>query len=479
MKTMRKVLSMLLVLAMLLSLGAMAVSAAPGDGKVTVTDPQPGEEYKLYKLFDLIYDQPDTPTKFAYTYTTVDATQDEFLTALQTQESPFTLTLTSTDKVYNVALKGNKTAEDVVTFLKANAKDLPDPVAATTAQDRNALVFDGLAYGYYYLTSTLGTLVTLDSNTPNVDVQDKNEVPTLTKQVQENSNQTWGKENTASMGDDVKFQITLTAKTGAQNYVVHDTLPAGLTYNSDPVVSVNGQPLTPTTDYTVSDKGQNITVQFTQDYLDKITANTDIVITYSAKLNHSAVVGAPGNVNTAWMTYGKTGKTTDEVTTTYTYGFDLVKTDAAKKLLNGATFKLYDALTDGNEVKLIKQDNGNYYRVVGQETAAEVIDMTSNAKVRIEGLDNGIYYLEEIQAPAGYNKLNQRVKVEIMDGNLDATLNDLGDTYVSGGVQVENQTGAELPGTGGMGTTVFYVLGAILVLGAAVLLVAKRRVREK
>lgn len=482
MKTMRKVLSVLLVLAMILSLGAMAVSAAEvKDGVITVTDAQEGETYSLYKLFDLSYDQENTPTKFAYTYTKNGAA-DAFLTALQAQDSPFALeeikTTVDAGK-FNVTLKDGKKDVDVVKFLKDNAASLPKPQTKEAGTDGN-LVFDQLDHGYYYLTSTSGTLVTLDSNTPTVDVQDKNEAPTLTKLVQEDSNQSWGAKNTASVGETVNFKITIAAKHGAENYVVHDTLPAGMTYNGD--LAVAGAAAA--TDYQVNAQGQNITVTFEKAYLDKIAQNTDIVITYSATVNHSAVVGAAGNVNTAYMTYGASGQTAEATTTTYTYGFDLVKTtlvgdpgQEAHKLLNGAAFKLYNKKEGGNEIKLIQQADGSYHPLVGQENAADRIDMTQTAKVRINGLDNGTYYLEEVQAPAGYNKVKERIEVKIENANLDADVNDT--DYTSGGIEVVNRTGAELPSTGGMGTTMFYVLGAVLVLGAAIALVAKRRVREQ
>ena len=482
MKTMRKVLSVLLVLAMILSLGAMAVSAAEvKDGVITVTDAQKGETYSLYKLFDLSYDQENTPTKFAYTYTKNGAA-DAFLTALQAQESPFALeeikTTVDAGK-FNVTLKDGKKDVDVVKFLKDNAASLPKPQTKEAGTDGN-LVFDQLDHGYYYLTSTSGTLVTLDSNTPTVDVQDKNEAPTLTKLVQEDSNQSWGAKNTASVGETVNFKITIAAKQGAENYVVQDALPAGMTYNGD--LAVAG--VAAATDYQVNAQGQNITVTFEKAYLDKIAQNTDIVITYSATVNHSAVVGAAGNVNTAYMTYGAQGQTADATTTTYTYGFDLVKTtlvgdpgQEAHKLLNGAAFKLYNAKKGGNEIKLIQQADGSYHPLVGQENAADRIDMTQTAKVRINGLDNGTYYLEEVQAPAGYNKVKERIEVKIENANLDADVNDT--DYTSGGIEVVNRTGAELPSTGGMGTTMFYVLGAVLVLGAAIALVAKRRTREQ
>ena len=146
--------------------------------------------------------------------------------------------------------------------------------------------------------------------------------------------------------------------------------------------------------------------------------------------------------------------------------------------MNGAEFKLYDAKTEGNEIALIDEGNGVYRVATAAEKAAEgFVSATIKAgKVTIKGLDSGTYYLEETKAPAGYNVLAERVEVKIDHANLTATVE--GDTYVSGGVQVINKTGAELPSTGGIGTTIFYVVGGLLVVAAGVLLVTRKRMSK-
>lgn len=191
-----------------------------------------------------------------------------------------------------------------------------------------------------------------------------------------------------------------------------------------------------------------------------------------------AVIYPGPNTNETKLVYGEGSETTWDKTETFTYQFDLVKTKTDKTVLDGAEFKLYDAKTGGNEIALIDESNGVYRVATAAEKAAEgFVSATIKAgKVTIKGLDSGTYYLEETKAPAGYNVLAERVEVKIDHANLTATVE--GDTYVSGGVQVINQTGAELPSTGGIGTTIFYVVGGLLVVAAGVLLVTRKRMSK-
>lgn len=206
--------------------------------------------------------------------------------------------------------------------------------------------------------------------------------------------------------------------------------------------------------------------------------NDVVIVTYSATLNDKAVIHPEPNTNETKLVYGEGSETTWDKTETFTYQFDLVKTKTDKTVLDGAEFKLYDAKTEGNEIALIDESNGVYRVATAAEKAAEgFVSATIKAgKVTIKGLDSGTYYLEETKAPAGYNVLAERVEVKIDHANLTATVE--GDTYVSGGVQVINQTGAELPSTGGIGTTIFYVVGGLLVVAAGVLLVTRKRMSK-
>lgn len=145
-----------------------------------------------------------------------------------------------------------------------------------------------------------------------------------------------------------------------------------------------------------------------------------------------------------------------------------MKTDSDSHVLSGATFTLWNAETDGAQIALTADNCA---------TLADGVIPAGN--VNIKGLAAGTYWLQEETAPEGYNRLNTRQKV-VIEKNENATVTpaegETPATYISGGVQVINLTGSELPATGGIGTTIFYVVGGLLVLGAAVVLVARKRV---
>lgn len=164
----------------------------------------------------------------------------------------------------------------------------------------------------------------------------------------------------------------------------------------------------------------------------------------------------------------------------------LVKTDNSKKLLTGAKFKLYDTKDSNTPVNLIKDTATGNYRVAetGETGAIEEIEINRYNAVTISGLNKKTYYLEETQAPEGYNKLTERQPVELgKEGFVtNATLTGSGAKgaeWTEGGVQVINNAGATLPSTGGMGTTLFYVIGGGLMVAAVVLLVTKKRMENK
>lgn len=386
--------------------------------------------------------------------------------------------------------------------------------------NRTTVTFSDLKLGYYLVDTSLGTLCSLNTTKPSVIINEKNTEPTIEKKVQEDSDKSWGDENTAQIGDTVEFKTTVHAKKGAQGYVVHDQMSEGLTLIKDVEadsenniseiinieVSVGDSTLTKGTDYNITydvsctDKDNKPAVcafhiTFEQAYLDKITGDTDIVIEYSAILNENAKISTDVNTNKTKLDYGSDaqGKPTDSTewdeTKTYTYKFQIVKTDAKNYLLDGAKFELYTAKTDGTKIPLVEVSTGNYRVATEAEkadqsfTSAEIV--AKDGKAFVSGLDaNTTYWLEETKAPDGYNKLAARVEVKILEANLEATfdLDETSETYnawQSGGVHVTNYTGTELPSTGGIGTTVFYAVGVILALGAAVALVARRRMRTE
>ena len=390
-----------------------------------------------------------------------------------------------------------KDGADAAAFAKVAQKYAKDnsianqgSVTATTT----TVSFSGLDLGYYLVDSTLGTLCSLDTTNPNVVMQEKNEVPANVKTVEEDSTGNYGEKNDADIGQTVNFKSTITAQAGAENYVFHDTMSAGLTLdkasikvNNVAVTDAQGNDVSGD-NYTVSypsgegADGCTFEIAFEQSYLNTITQATEITITYSAELNEKAKVGLEGNPNTSKVSYGDSNNTKftpDSTTTTYTWDVDVLKyaNGDESKVLKDAQF----VLLNSGKTKVATVVNGKLTGWVDVPAAGEdetitwpantVLTTGENGKIEIDGLDADTYYLREVKAPAGYNKLAADVEVIItgattVEGKL---------TYTTVVAKVNNQSGAELPSTGGIGTTIFYVLGSVLLVGAAVLLITKKR----
>lgn len=475
MKHVKKLVSLLLVMIVVF---AMATTTfAEGTNSITVNGAQKGETYKLYKMLDLSVNETNT----AYSYT-VNIEWNNFFT-------------TGAGKDYvDIDTQGYvtwKTEKEDAASMEAFGKAVAAAVSGKTVVDTQTPTADGsftfsnLDSGYYLITSTNGTLAIVDTTptNPAATVNEKNADHTLDKKVQEDSDSSWGRENSAQIGDTVYFQVSITLKKGAKTVVMHDKMGAGLTFNGADSVAIAD--LTKGTHYTVETTdltdGCDFEIRFKQNYLDILTADTTLTVTYSAVLNENADI-TNGEKNDAKLTWGDASNTEWSETVTKTFMFDIIKTDSSMKVLNGAKFELYDAQTAGNKIDLVKVSDGVYRVATATEKGA--VGFTSAVieagKATVKGLDaNTTYWLEETEAPAGYNKLAGRVEVNIENSNL--TTNMTGDTWMdsNGGVQITNKTGIELPSTGGMGTTIFYVVGSILVIGAAVLLITRKRMSNK
>ena len=214
-------------------------------------------------------------------------------------------------------------------------------------------------------------------------------------------------------------------------------------------------------------------IRFTPEFCEHLSTNDKVIVYYNAMLNRNAVIAGDGNENETWLDYGEGNHTTHDETTTKTFGIDIIKTDDQNTLIDGAEFKIYDAETGGSEVAVVLMDDGVTYRRAREDETGVTI-VVKDGKVRVVGFDNGTYYLEETQNPDGHSPLVGRQRFIISDNNLDAIFND--DIYSTGsGVHVVNRKGSMLPETGGMGTVLFVTFGTIVVLGAGVLLVTKKR----
>jgi len=489
---MKKLIAIVLSLMLIASLSATALADTPETGSITINSVSDATTYEIYKLLDLeSYDV----AAGAYSYKANAAWATFFATAeaqayMSTDADGYvTWTTTEDDDTKaafaKMALAYAKTNNIAPVKSSANANEFV--ITGTSGK------FSELELGYYLVDSTMGALCGLTTTNPDASINAKNGIPTIDKQVNEDSTAQWGATNTADIGQVVEYRVTINVHAGAENYVLHDTMDAGLTFQGvskiEHVVPGTGNHDADANLYEVktgadASDGCTFEVYFSKEFCDELETNDKIIVYYTAVLNKDAVIAGTGNVNNAWLTFGEGGESNEDAVTTYTFGLDLVKTDSANKLIDGAEFKIYDAATGGNEVPFVQvfDVNGDpaltadgyhlYRKAAAGESGATVIVV--RGKVRVNGLDNGTYYLEETAAPDGYNKLSARQKFIISDGNLDAVFN--GDVYSTGsGVHVVNKTGSMLPETGGTGTILFITIGTFVVLGAGVLLVTKKR----
>ena len=475
MKNIKKLASLLLALVMV-----FAVSAAMAEtGSITINDAIVDQTYTIYEILDL-ESYNASANAYAYKATTAWST---FINS-----DAIKGTYVNVDDQGYVTWIENA---DAAAFAKAAQKYAKDnkitnqgSVTATTT----TVSFTGLDLGYYLVDTTLGTLCSLDTTNPNVIMEEKNEVPVNVKTVEEDSTGNYGEKNDADIGQTVNFKSTITAQAGAQNYVFHDIMSAGLTYTGVTGITLNDKAVAET-NYTVTapaTDGDTFDVTFTQTFCDTLAAGDKIVISYTATVNENAKVGLDGNPNESKLSYGEinsethapSGTTPPSKTTTYTWDLDVLKyaNGDESKVLKDAQFVLLNKAKD----KVATIVGGKVTGWVDVPAAVDgtitwpentVLTTGENGKIEIDGLDADTYYLREVKAPAGYNKLANDVEIVVTGATtVDGTL-----TYTTVIAKVNNQSGTELPSTGGIGTTIFYVIGGVLVIGAAALLIAKRK----
>lgn len=396
---------------------------------------------------------------------------------------------------------------------KANniTADATVAVSADASNGKYTATFTGLGYGYYVVAvpgatlanakSQYATLVSVHSTKVDADI--KGDLPTVDKKVQVDGT---GKDATdAKIGDTLTFTLTSTipdmSAYGTYTFNFKDTLSKGLTFGQVKSVKVENVTLTENTDYTVTtptaSNNNTLTVAM-KDFKTKQQANAGkkITVTYTATLNENAVVGGAGNVNSAKIQYSNspsingTGESEPSKVRVFTYGFTVDKYtgdygENATRLA-GAEFTL--AHKDGSAISFVQVSAGSatanaVYRVAkAGETGTTTITTPANGKVVFEGLKNGEYTLTETKAPAGYNKLASAIGVKVNGQNngtdtTNATVtitynndngNDYNQTASNGVIPVQNKSGVVLPGTGGMGTIAFTVIGVLVIaLGVA------------
>lgn len=419
-----------------------------------------------------------------------------------------------------VAYSGTESAADVAKALgdgTMKIAQLEDELTLTTpaktvSSAKDSTVIDGLAAGYYLVKDKDGTQKdTSDAYTKfivqvvgNTEAAIKSGVPTVVKKVMDTNDSTgdtsgWQDSADYDIGDDVPYQITGTMPSRIDDYTTYkyvftDTMSKGLTYDStDPdhkaKITIGTTDVTSSFKETVTNNTDGTTtVTWACENLKKITgvtvdANTTVVVTYSAKLNESAVIGSAGNPNTVYLTYsnnpnqggkGETGKTPEDKNIVFTYKVVVNKVDQDKNPLPGAGFTLQ------------KKVNGAY-------TDVKTITADTETTFEFKGLDDGDYKLIESTTPPGYNTMadmtftisaghdaeSNAPMLRTLTTTLSKDTTSIDPTAGTVTTTIENRKGSVLPHTGGIGTTIFYVAGGLMVVVAGVLLAAKKKAEAK
>lgn len=500
MKIIKKIAAIMLSVMMVLGMCSVVGAAEAGTGvtgTIIIKNAIVDQTYKIYKILELESYDGDL-----YSYKPASSWEKFFDEKDPAGKGSDYITVD--DNGY-ARWKGNETEDRKREFAKLalkyaidnNIKEYDsDKASAEEGVTTTALTFDSLPLGYYLVDSSAGALCSLGTTNLRVEIQEKNGVPSVKKEVQEdskgNSIDAWGNENTADIGQTVNFKTTITAQPGAQNYVLHDKMSDGLTFDKIDSVKVGNIALDVNTDYEVTDSkntgdGCAFHITFTSTYCESIKNETNIVVSYSAILNDKAKIKTDENKNETWLNYGDGKESNRDSTITKTFEIPVFKyTKGASgtesdKGLAGAKFTLGTTNDGKNLINLVKTtgtgETTDTYRKAMETETGTITEVTtpSSGKFTIQGLDAGTYYLTETQQPAGYNKLKDPIQIKIDEAGVIKVVTDKEDEVTE--VKVLNKTGSLLPNTGGMGTTLFYIFGAILVIGSGVVLITKKRMK--
>lgn len=456
---MKKLLNVLLILAVLFTnlvpTTVLAAGRNNNQGTITIENAVENETYSIYKMLNILsYDEE----KGIASYEVVEAWKNFF----SRYDIEYTTSATNTLLIDSADFDDVDMAEFARAAL-AYAETNSILATASKNAESETVEFTGLALGYYLVDTSVGTLCSINSTTPNALIEEKNTTtPEDTKSIVENGNLV--NTNTAKIGDEVDYQITLKAVANLSKVVAKDTMEESLDFSASSLkIQVEGKDVT-TSAYTLTTSAHGFTIEFKDEFLKGMT--DDIVITYTAVLNEKAEIAGEGNVNDFKVTYGNNQELETASVTTYSYEMTLEKVTETGSALEGAKFEL-SQVEDGKLVKLNVVETEDGYRIATAEDTDTTTTIVAGT-VKISGLENGTYSLEEIEAPEGFNKLGAPVEFTIEDANIEP----------ESPFQVVNTTGMILPSTGGMGTVLFITVGSIMALGFGVNLVTKARMRK-
>lgn len=477
---MKKILSLVLALAMIMVIGIASAntitiqSNAPAGATNTTT-------YTWYQILKASYEGTLTSTTPISYY--VESPASDTLAGLLNAIDGITATKSADGSRWNITVADTFTGESLATALNTDA--IKNAAIATGSKDANGnadVVIEGLDDGYFLIVADNGQKL-IAQTLGDVTIKEKNTYITDVKTVEEAD---------LKIGDTAHFHITIHVPAAAvvgETITVHDTMDSELTYQDD-VAAVLGSTAVALTDHTPAVSGEIFTKDFviTEAMLDQ-----DVVLSYTAVVNETADPDKDGFVNQSFANDSNFTTLPTKVRV-YTFDFDLDKNFAEVTGDDAANFSATFNLKEGDTVLKFKAVTGGYVLAEDQTaTTGVTTDLVVNGKdnINIDGLDAGTYTLIETATAPGYNMLTDAITVTITDTTPAASKNDpsveptwtvsyqIGSGDVATGtVTIVNNKGTQLPSTGGIGTTIFYILGGLLVVGAAVILVARRKAQD-
>ncbi len=543
MKKMKKLIGIMLALVMGVALCVPAMAVNGTGGTITITDARQGETYSIYKIFYLTCEEDDEGNANSYSYQVVSAWQgflesDDYNKYFTIDSNGY---LDPGSKIFeeNNGLDMAEFAQAALAYAGENS------ISATRSQTATSetVKFSELAYGYYLINTSSGSLCMLTSTDPDANVEEKNPTPTTSKYVKDvtekDADNDYSGSDDADVIDTLEYEIVIDNVNSLHNVSLHDDMDDELSLAEDNVFSVTLHSVNPDYDpddpasqeyiVTTMTAGTGITttseydsennkvevhdvingdyyiengtddhsfdVYFSDEFLSTLSSTDQIYIIFQCTID-AASDSFSNDVeeydNTAQIHYGLSSTSTKAEVQTYTYGFGVYKytggTTSGNSIINSTPLsdaKFVLSYTDNEtEMYAIFIKLNEKYVLTGwtdnKEEATEIVT-GSDGMAYIEGLEPTITYtLTETEAPDGYNKLEKPVTVKInlsSDSATNFTVTYNGTTTSTGDhvIWIVNNAGSELPGTGGMGTTIFYVIGILLVLGAAVILITRRR----